>query len=343
MKCTRDNDGRSVDRQSKQALRKQAVKAVRNGQSVGAVAAAFGVNERTVFRWLERFANGGQKALDNRPVSGRPPKLTGQQLQWIARAVKDDSPQQYKFAYGLWTLALIRQLIQRRFDVTLSVPSVGRLMKLLGYSAQKPLYQAWQQDPVLVRRWERQTYPQIRKAAKKAGATIYFADESGIRSDHHSGTTWAPSGQTPVLETTGQRFSLNMLSAVSPRGECRFMVHEGSVTAKVFQTFLKRLLQGNERPVYLIVDGHPSHRAKLIKEYVASTNGLLTLFFLPPYSPQLNPDEQVWAHVKREISRRGISDKRQLKFLAVSALRRLQKLPGKIRTFFQQPECQYAA
>lgn len=342
MKCQRDNDGRAVDRVSKQTLRKQAVKAVRRGETVASVAASYGVNERTVFRWLERFANGGQKGLDNRPVSGRPPKISTEQMRWIARTVKDETPQQYKFAYGLWTLSLIRQLIEREFDVRLSVPSVSRIMKLLGFSVQKPLYQAWQQDPVLVRRWESETYPEIRRAAKKAGATIFFADESGIRSDHHTGTTWAPVGETPVLETTGRRFSLNMISAVSAQGEFRFMVHEGAVTARVFKQFLVRLLQGATRPIVLIVDGHPVHRAKLVREYVASTDGRLTLHYLPPYSPHLNPDEQVWAHVKRDISKRGISDKAQLKRLAMSALRRLQRLPEKIRAFFKQPECQYA-
>lgn len=119
-----------------------------------------------------------------------------------------------------------------------------------------------------------------------------FADEAGIRSDYHTGTTWAPVGQTPVVEVTGRRFSCNMISAVSPRGEFRFMIHEGSVTATTFKGFLTRLMVGASKPIFLIVDGHPIHKSKLVKDYVASLDGRLKLFYLPPYAPQLNPDEQ---------------------------------------------------
>jgi transposase len=321
----------------------QAVKAVREGQTVASVAAAYGLNERTVFRWLSRFASGGQNALLAKPVPGRPPKVTPEQMRWIARAVRDDTPQQFKFPCGLWTLSLIGRLIERRFGTSLSLASVSRVMKLLGFSAQKPLYQAWQQDPVLVRRWETETYPEIRAEARRAGASIYFADESGIRSDYHAGTTWAPTGETPVVDLTGRGFSLNMISAVSPRGDFHFMSQEGTVTAAVFKRFLQRLLIGAERPIFLILDGHPIHKVKLMRSFVESTDGRLTRFFLPSYAPHLNPDEQVSAHLKREVAKRGLESKDPLKRLALGALRRIQKLPDLVRSFFKQPECQYIA
>ena len=214
-------------------------------------------------------------------------------------------------------------------------------MKTLGFSAQRPLYQAWQQDATLVRTWESETFPAIRAQAKKEGATIYFADESGLRSDYHKGTTWSPQGQTPVLQKTGRRFSINMISAVSPRGDFRFMLHEGSVNAKVFLDFLKRLMIGATRPVFVILDGHPIHKAAMIKTYVEQSKGMLKLFYLPPYSPHLNPDETVWAHVKRDVSRRLVENKEHMKQLALSVLRRLQRLPTLIMSFFRQPECRY--
>jgi transposase len=319
----------------------QAVKSVREGQTVASVAAAYGLNVRTVFRWLANFANGGQNALLAKPIRGRPPKVTPEEMRWIARAVHDDSPQQFKFPYGLWTLSLIGKLIERQFGKSLSLASVSRVMKLLGFTVQKPLYQAWQQDPVLVRQWETETYPEIRAEARREGALIYFADESGIRSDYHTGTTWAPVGQTPVVEATGRRFSLNMISAVSPQGEFRFMIQEGTVTSAVFKRFLQRLMIGAKRPIFLIVDGHPTHKSKLVRSYVESTNGKLKLFFLPPYSPHLNPDEQVWAHVKRDVAKRGVEDKDHLKRLALGALRRIQKIPALVQSFFKQTECQY--
>jgi transposase len=342
MKCKRTSDGRAHDHHTLQVMRQQAIKAVREGQSVRNVAASFGVNPRSVFRWLADFASGGQNALLAKPIPGRPSKVSVDEMEWIAKAVRDHTPQQFKFEFGLWTLSLIRHLINRQFKKELSVSTVHRLMKTLGFSAQKPLYQAWQQDPVLVRTWETETYPAIRAEAKRLGATIYFADEAGLRSDYHTGTSWAPQGQTPVVQATGRRFSLNMISAVSAQGEFRFMLHEGSVGAKVFLEFLKRLMIGADKPVFLIVDGHPIHKAKLIKTYVESLDGKLKLFYLPPYSPHLNPDEVVWAHVKRNVSNHLVESKEHMKRLALGALRRIQKLPELVKSFFRQPECQYA-
>lgn len=324
-------------------MRQQAIKAVREGQPVASVAAAFGLNVTTVFRWLAKFAEGGQNALLAKPIPGRPPKVTAEEMRWIAQAVKDNTPQQFKFEFGLWTLSLLRELINREFGKSLSLESVRRVMKLLGFSTQKPLYQAWQQDPVLVKQWETETYPAIKAEAHAAGATVYFADEAGIRSDYHTGTTWAPVGQTPVVTVTGRRFSFNMISAVSPRGDVRFMIHEGSVTAPVFKEFLKRLMIGATKPIYVVVDGHSIHKAKLVKDYVDTQKGNLKLFYLPPYSPHLNPDEQVWAHVKRQVSKQFVQDKDDMKKLAIGALRRLQKLPNLVKNFFRQPECRYAA
>jgi transposase len=341
MKCKRDSDGRKHDHAALQVMRQQAVKAVRNGQSVESVAAAYGLNVRTIFRWMASFVSGGQNALLAKPIPGRPPKLSEQEMRWLANAIKDNSPQQYKFAFGLWTLTLIGALIERQFGHKLSVATVSRIMRVLGYSAQKPLYRAWQQDPELVRQWETETFPAIRVKARQCGATIYFADESGLRSDYHTGTTWAPVGQTPVVEATGRRFSVNMISAVGPQGEFRFMLHEGSVDGSVFKQFLSRLLVGTDKPVFVIVDGHPIHKSKLIRDFIAKQNGKLELFILPPYSPHLNPDEQVWAHVKRRVSRQLVQSLDDMKRLALSALRRIQKLPALVRSLFRQPECRY--
>lgn len=343
MKCKRSSDGRKLDHHTLQVMRQQAVKAAREGATVASIAAAFGVSTRTVFNWLAQFAEGGQNALLAKPIPGRPPKISADEMRWIAQAVRDNSPQQFKFEFGLWTLSLISELIKRQFGKSLALASVSRVMKLLGFSVQKPLYQAWQQDTQLVHEWETKTYPAIKTQARSQGAVIYFADEAGIRSDYHTGTTWAPVGQTPVVEVTGRRFSFNMISAVSPGGEFRFMIHEGSVTATTFKEFLTRLMVGASKPIFLIVDGHPIHKSKLVKDYVASLNGQLTLLYLPPYAPQLNPDEQVWAHVKRQVSRQLVQSLDDMKSLALGALRRIQKLPDLVKSFFRQPECQYAS
>lgn len=343
MKCNRTTDGRKHGRAALPVMRQQAVKAVREGQDVTSVAAAYGVNVRSVFRWLADFANGGQNALLSKPIPGRPAKVSPEEMRWLAAAVKEQTPLQFKFAFGLWTLSLIATLIERKFSKKLSLASVSRIMKLLGFSAQKPLYQAWQQNATLVRAWEAEIYPAIRAEAKAIGAMIYFGDESSIRSDYHTGTTWAPVGETPVVEVTGRRFSLNMISAVSPQGEFRFMLHDGSVTAEVFREFLKRLLIGADKPVFLVVDGHPIHKAKLVRKFIEAQAGRLKLFYLPPYSPPLNLDEQVWGHVKQQVPRQFVQSKDEMKRLALGALRRIQKLPALVKSFFRQSECQYAA
>lgn len=341
MKCKRDSDGRKLDHVSLQTMRNQAVKAVGNGQTVQSVADAYGLNIRTVFRWLAAYANGGQKALQAKPIPGRPSKLTGEQMSWLAAAVCSHTPQQYKFEFALWTLGLISELVERRFRVSLSRSALGRVMRTLGFTAQRPLYRAAQRDAVLVERWQKEEFPAIAAEAKRLGASILFADEARIRSDYHAGTTWAPMGETPVVEATGQRFSLNMLSAVSATGQFRFMVHEGSATAKTFLQFLKRLMDDAKRPVFLVVDGHQIHKAKMVKDYVAAQQGRLKLFFLPPYSPLLNPDEQVWGNVKARVAKRTVTSKENLKAKVISALRRLQKFTGLVQGFFRHPHCRY--
>jgi transposase len=342
MRCKRDTDARSFDHHTLQVMRQQAVKAVRRGQQSSAVASSFGVNERTVFRWLAAFVSGGQKGLLAKEIPGRPMRLEPKQVEWVAKAIKDQTPQQWKFEYALWTLGLVRRVVCEKFGVDLSKATVSRLLRTLGFTVQRPLYRAWQQDPVLVESWRLQQFPRIKAEAKKLGAQIFFADESGVRSDYHAGTTWAPRGQTPVVKATGARFGLNMLSAISARGEFRFMIHEGTVSAAVFREFLRRLMIGQKRPVFLIVDGHPTHKARMVREFVEQQGGRLKLWFLPPYSPELNPDELVWGHVKQAVAKKLPKTKIELKHRVLAALRKLQKLPSLVSSFFYHPTCRYA-
>jgi hypothetical protein len=160
---------------------------------------------------------------------------------------------------------MIKTVIRREFEVEMSVTSVGRLLHTMGLSAQRPLHRAYQQDPEAVQRWKNEQFPAIRAEAKKTRATIYFTDEAGIRSDDHSGTTWAPVGKTPVVSNTGARYSINMLSAVSTQGKLRFMVHNGKVDSTILIESCKRLLHAAATPVYLIADGHPCHRSNATK------------------------------------------------------------------------------
>jgi transposase len=338
----RDNDGRKLDHQTLEAMRLRAVEAIESGVHPEDVAASLGMARGTVYGWLAKFREGGREALKARPVPGRPPKLTGAQMRTLYTLIVGADPRQYEFEFALWTRDMVRTLIRREFKVALSAVSVGRLLRTLGLSPQRPLWRAWQADPDAVERWKAEEFPAIRAQAKVAGATVYFADEAGIRSDYHGGTTWAPVGQTPVVKATGARHSLNMISAVTAQGLLRFSTFTGSFTAARFIEFARKLLADTAGPVYLVVDGHPVHRAKLVKEFVAATDGQMRLFVLPAYSPQLNPDEWVWKNVKHDrVGRTSVTGPDEFKSKVIGALRRLQKLPHVVRAFFADPDLRY--
>ena len=229
-----------------------------------------------------------------------------------------NDPRQLRFAFALWTRPMIRELIRREFGVALSEVSVGRLLRKLGLSPQRPLYRASQQNPEAVARWKAEEYPAIREQAAQVGATIYFADEAGVRSDYHAGTTWAPVGRTPVVVTTGDRFGVNLISAVTAKGKLRFAAYDGSLNGPVFIDFCRRLLHDTTGPVFLVLDGHPVHRSKAVQAFAAATGGRLRLCFLPGYAPELNPDEWVWKHVQHDrVGRAGVSGPEDLKAKAL--------------------------
>ena len=338
-----ENDGRKLSHETLEEIRIRAVRRVLDGESPEAVVAAIGMNPRTIYKWLERYHSGGLDALKAKPVPGRPPKLTAVQLRWLAKTIRGKNPQQLCFEFALWTVAIVREVIHDRFGVKLSEVSVGRVLKTLGFSPQRPLHRAWQQNPSLVQEWLETEFPKIREEARKSRAQIYFGDESSIRSDYHSGTTWAPVGKTPVVKVTGRRFSLNMISAVSPTGYLRFMVVDGNVGANTFCQFLKRLVSKSRKKIFLILDQHPIHKAKCVRKVIQELQGKLTIYFLPPYSPELNPDELVWGYVKGRLGRRAIQTKEEMSSKLVGTLRSLQKRPEIVQSFFGHASCKYAA
>lgn len=339
-----ETDARRLDHKTLTELRKRAVAGVQAGQSPAAVAQSMGVNLRTVFRWLALYRSGGWGKLDARKRGGRPPKLDARALKWIYDTVLGKSPLQLNFPFALWTANMVRELIARRFRVRLSHSSVCRLLGQMGMSAQRPLWRAYQQDPEAVRRWKEEEYPKLRRRAQRRGAQIFFGDEAGVRSDFHSGATWARRGHTPMVSSTGARFGVNMLSAVSAQGQLRFMLTKGRVTGAVFIEFLQRLMVNASTPIFLVVDGHPTHKAKSVQRFVQQQDGRLELHYLPAYSPELNPDELVWNHLKNNaLGRKVITSREQLRDMVISHLRRMQKLPMLIMSFFRAPTTRYAA
>ncbi len=317
---------------------------MQEGQSPEIVAKALGINRVTIYGWLSRYRDGGWGALDAKKRGGRPPKLDGKALRWIYQTVTEKNPLQLKFTYALWTAKMVGQIIYQRFDIKLSKASVCRLLRQLGLTPQRPVWRAYQQNPEEVQKWLQEEYPRIQRLARQQRAMIFFGDEAGVRSDHHAGTTWATRGKTPVVSSTGARFGLNLISAVSAQGEFRFMVLRGRVGAGSFIEFIKRLLHGVPYMVFLIVDGHPAHKAKVVTRFSETVKDRFRLFFLPPYSPELNPDEGVWNDLKNNaIGRQSLHSPEHLHGAVISHLRFIQKSPDRVCSYFNHETTKYAA
>lgn len=337
-------DARKLTHDQLTELRKRAVGAVQDGESPEVVARAMGINRTTIYGWLALYRSGGWGKLDARKRGGRKPKLDAKAMKWIYRTVTMNQPKQFKFPFALWTSKMLAAVIAKHLGVHLSKASVCRVLAQMGLTAQRPLWRAYQQDPAAVRQWMGQEFPALCAQAKRERAEIWFGDEAGVRSDAHSGTTWAPKGKTPVISTTGARFGLNIISAVSRRGDFRFMCVKGRVNASVFIEFLKRIIHDAKGKVFLIVDGHPTHKAVMVRKFVERWATKIRLFLLPPYSPELNPDEMVWNDLKNNhLGRKAVFCAEQLKTEVISFLRFLQKTPDRIRSYFQAPTTCYAA
>ena len=335
-------DGRKISPKAMEEIRIRAIQRVHAGESPEIVIKTLGFSRACIYNWLARYRSGGWQALRTGKFTGRPKRLTGTQISWIYRTVRDKNPLQLKFAFALWTRGMIAAAIKQQFGIELSQTSVGRLMRQLGFSCQKPLYRAYQRDPESIKQWKEKIYPDIQKRAKKEKAIIFFQDESGIRSDFHSGTTWALKGKTPIVESTGARFGINMIAAITPAGQMNFMIVQGTVGADQICEFLKRLMHDHDRKIFLIWDGHPTHKAKKVKKCIDTYEGRLEIFILPSYSPDLNPIEQLWNQTKSKgVGRKVVFGPDQLKSAVISKLRSLQKLPKIIASFFRHPDCVY--
>ena len=337
-------DGRTLDHATLEEFRLLALRRVKEGEKPSAVVASLGMNRTSIYRWL-KAASGrgrGERALASTPATGRPAKLTIKQQEQVFRWINGRDPRQYGLDFGLWTRQIAATLIEQKFGVKLGVTAVGRMLARWGLSPQKPLQRAYQRDPQAIERWERETYPGIAAAARETGADVYFWDESGFRADTVHGKTWAVRGKTPVIERPGQRQSISAASAVNPKGAFWFATYEGALNAELFIQLLKRLMKGRTRALHLVVDGLPAHKKANVREYVASTNGKLTMHFLPGYAPDLNPDELVWSHVKRTgVARNPLRAGEKLAIRVEQQLRQMQKDRRLVRSFFQMPSVAY--
>lgn len=338
-------DARSLPSIAQEDIRLKAIQAVQNGAKQVEVADIFGVTRHAVGKWVKVYKEGGEKALKAKK-RGRP--KGGSLLPWqaaqIAKSVVDRCPDQLKLPFYLWTREAVAQLIENRFGIQLSVWTAGRYLKRWGFTPQKPVRRAFEKNPKAVCRWLEEEYPAIRNQAKREKANIYWGDEMGLRSDHAVGRSYGRCGCTPVIPGTGQRFGCNMISAITNKGQLNFMVFKKRFCSEVFLDFLKRLVKQSPRKVFLIVDGHPVHRAIKVKNWIVKDTHNIRLIFLPGYSPELNPDEILNQDVKSNaVGRKRAHNQQELITNVRSFLRSRQRQPYIVKKYFQEEHVQYAA
>lgn len=340
---TKKLDGRKLTHSQSEYIRIQAVKQVRiENKSPEEIIKTFGLHRTNIYKWLRVYDSKGFNGLKSTKSKGPVPILGAKQEQQLAKALLKN-PLQLKFDYALWTIDMIVELINRKFQVRYSKVQVGRLMKKLGLSRQRPLERAIQQDPKKVEEWLLKQYPAIKKEAKKEKRDIYFSDEAGFHATAQYGSTWAPRGETPIIKTSGKREKINVISAVNNKGQLRFMLYESNFNGSVFIDFLKRLMHKQKTPISIIVDGHKSHFTKEVKSYIAGTNGRLKLYQLPAYSPELNPDELVWNNAKQKVAKKKHTPiKKTFKEKVKDTMTEIQKNTALNKSFFSEQNVSYA-
>jgi transposase len=337
-------DARLLPPVAQRELRHIAVKLFLEGKNPTDISKHLGVSRQAVYNWIKKHSSSGIQGLNIRK-RGRP---KGTQLQsWqsaqIVNLIKNSCPDELSMPFFLWTRESVGQLIQTKFNITLSKWTVGRYLSNWGFSPQKPARRAIEQNPKAIERWLEIEYPIIQKLSKKVKATIYWGDEMGLRSDHNVGRTYGLKGKTPVVKRTGNRFSCNMISTITNLGKLSFMVFDENFTEDVFLKFLKRFIFQLPRKAFLIVDNHRAHKSKKVSAWLKMNKEAIRLYYLPSYCPELNPDEFLNQDVKSYMGKQRVHTKAQMVKNLHKHLRMRQKQPDVIQNFVKGCHPKYAA
>lgn len=311
------------------------------------IAAYLGVHRNTVTGWWQDYQTQGEAGLEQQQrgaKSGEGRTLTSNQETQVQDLMREHFPDELSIDSALWTRRAVGALIEQTCRVKMPIRTVGEYLKRWGYTPQKPLKRAYEQNPKAVQQWLDEEYPALITRAASEGAEIAWGDESGLRSDAQVGRGYGPKGQTPEINLSQKnRHRINFIASVSNQGLVRFMLYAGKLDSLVFITFLERLIAGRERKLFWIVDRHPVHRAQVVQDWLAKQPEKIELVFLPSYSPQLNPVEYLNGDVKQGVHSKAPSRSfQQLRHRVLCHLRKLQKLPARVRRYFQHPEIAYA-
>lgn len=337
-------DGRVHSHENLEFIRKNAVIRILSGESVAKVMESFGMHRTSAYPWLRREKKLGVQALDSTKSLGPQKLLSDKQRNKVRSWICGKDPRQYGIDFGLWTRAIVKELILDRFGIDISISSVGVLLAALNITPQKPLQRAYQRDPVAITEWKTKVYPRIKKDSLKAGGSVFFLDEAGFTTDDTKGRTWSEKGKTPIVTVDGRRQRINVISAVSSNGAFWSKVYNGKLESDLFIDFLIDLLKRQKGPIFLILDSLPLHKSKAVLEFVETNSHMIQLHFLPTYAPELNPDELVWNYMKgRGTVKRPLRHKESLKHRVTSDLRAIKRNRKLVRSFFQAADVFYAA
>jgi len=337
-------DARKLSTEEQHLIRKLAVQRVFDGESAAEVTRSLCLGSKTIFTWLKIAREKGIEALAPKARTGRNRKLTCVEEQEVKRWIVRGDPRQYGFDFGLWTRQIVSDLIKEKLGIDIKLTSVGDLLHRLGLTPQKPLRRAYERDENAVKEWVAETYPKVKKYAKKQGAEIFWLDEASIRSDDPLQRTWGEKGKTPVVKTSGQRQSINAISALSNKGGFWYHVYSGKFTADKCIDCFKRFLRNRKSPIIVIVDGHPVHKSKKVMDYIETLEGKLEIVFLPPYAPDLNPDELVWNQIKNiGTSKKPLKKGESLMTRAIIDLEAIKRNKRLVKSFFKEATVCFAA
>lgn len=335
-------DGRSLDHRTLEHLRRLAVRRVQNGEKPSVVVKSLGFCRTSIYKWLRAYRKRGDGALASRKSAGPRPKLRDSQKRRVRKWIVGKDPRQWGFDFGLWTRKIVQQMMVDKFGVSLTLPSVGHLLTSLDITPQKPLRRAYERDEAAVTKWKEETYPKLRRRARRRGAEIFFLDEAGVRSDSPLGRSYGLKGHTPVVKTSGKRQSINAISAVNSKGAFWYNVYPGKLNAALFIHFLRDFMRRRRKPVYLVLDSLPAHKTKSVGAYVQSTQGKVELHYLPTYAPDTNPDEFVWHHLKQNgTSKKPLRANESLKDRVTADLSAIDRDPTLVRSFFMAESVAY--
>ena len=340
-------DMRKLPAAAQEERRRQVIGLRQAGMTYDAIAAQAGLTRTGVFNICKRFAEQGAAGLKSGPRGPEPGHgrfLSAEQEAEARELIRRHTPDELDLPFALWSRPAVRELILRRFGVRLAVRTMGTYLARRGYTAQKPLRRAYEQDPAAVRRRLRRDYPEIAARAKTEGGAIFRGDETGLRSDDVRGRGYAPRGRPPEVRVNHKRAGLGLISAVTSKGELRWMVLDGAVKAPSLVRFLGRLVRDVGRKVFLVLDRLPVHRSAKVRAWLAGREAEIEVFYLPGYSPELNPDEGVNGDLKQAVTRKGPArGKAQLKRPVIGHMRKLSKSPDHVRSFFGHKTFRYAA